>query len=138
MIKEFKILLVEDDSIEIMKLRRTLDSLNLPHDIVEAGNGKEALEALEESDYLPDLILLDLNMPHMNGIEFLEHLKSDDILKLIPTVILTTSEDHKDILTCYRLGISGYITKPTKYTDYLEKLKSLFEYWNFNELTKAS
>ena len=136
--KEFKILLVEDDSIEIMKLRRTMESLDLPHNIIEAGNGEEALESLQDPKNLPDLILLDLNMPKMNGIEFLNLLKGIEDLKLIPTIILTTSENHKDILTCYRLGISGYITKPTKYTDYLEKLKSLFEYWNFNELTQAS
>jgi len=138
MIKEFKILLVEDDAIEIMKLRRTMESLNLPHNIIEANNGEEALESLQDPKELPDLILLDLNMPKMNGIEFLNLLKGIEDLKLIPTIILTTSGNHKDILTCYRLGISGYITKPTKYTDYLEKLRSLFEYWNFNELTKAS
>ncbi len=72
MIKESKILLLEDDSIEIMKLRRTMESLNLPHNIIEAGNGEEALESLQNTKNLPDLILLDLNMPKMNGIEFLK------------------------------------------------------------------
>lgn len=138
MIDDFKILLVEDDSIEIMKLRRTMTSLNLPHTILEAGNGQEALEALEKNDYSPNLILLDLHMPKMNGIEFLKYLKADEELKLIPTVILTTSENNTDILNCYRLGISGYITKPTRFSDYQEKLKSLFEYLSINELAKAS
>ncbi|RKS53893.1 response regulator receiver domain-containing protein [Gillisia mitskevichiae] len=138
MIEDFKILLVEDDSIEIMKLRRTLTTLKLPHKIIEAENGQEAIEALKNNDFSPNLILLDLNMPRMNGIEFLKYLKTDEKLKLIPTVILTTSENNMDILNCYRLGISGYIIKPAKFVEYQEKLKSLFDYLSYNELAKAS
>ncbi|TVZ25489.1 response regulator receiver domain-containing protein [Gillisia sp. Hel_I_86] len=138
MTKEFKILLIEDDAIEIMKLRRSMESLRLPHKLIEAGNGEEALEYLQEPKNLPDLILLDLNMPKMNGIEFLELINDIEDLKRIPTIILTTSENNKNILTCYKLGISGYITKSANYIDYLEKLKCLFEYWNFNKLPQAS
>tara|TARA_R100000935_G_C2776748_1_gene139988 strand:+ start:237 stop:653 length:417 start_codon:yes stop_codon:yes gene_type:complete len=138
MSEEFKILVVEDDSIDIMKLRRTMFSLNLPHKIFEAGNGEEALQVLKTPDFKPNLILLELNMPKMNGIEFLTHIKANEDLKVIPTVVLTKSENDTDISKCYNLGVAGYIIKPAKFNNYLEKLKSLFEHLNINELTLAS
>ena len=81
--KKLNILLIEDDMIEIMKLNRTVSSLKLNHNIVEANNGEDALKILEKKDELPDIILLDLNMPKINGIEFLSILKKDDVLKYI-------------------------------------------------------
>ncbi|MGB1210171.1 MAG: response regulator, partial [Lacinutrix venerupis] len=84
MVKKLKILLIEDDMIEIMKLNRTISTLKLDHTIIEANNGEDALEILEQKDNLPDIILLDLNMPKMNGIEFLKILKKDEILRYIP------------------------------------------------------
>mgnify|MGYP000680973165 CR=1 FL=1 len=112
--KVLKIMLIEDDMIEVMKLNRTISKLGLKHKIIEANNGKEALILLSEKDNLPDIILLDLNMPKINGIEFLNILKNDDSLKYIPTVILTTSNNHKDLLECYKIGVSGYVLKPLK------------------------
>jgi len=134
---KLNILLIEDDTIEIMKVNRTIKSLDLPHRIVEARNGEEALALLNTKENLPDIILLDLNMPKISGIEFLKILKADQVLKYIPTIILTTSANHKDILECYKIGIAGYIIKPLKYEDYVSKLKSLMEYWSLNELIKA-
>ena len=84
--KNLKILLIEDDTIEVMKLKRATTSLNLKHNISEANNGEEALKLLENKDSLPDIILLDLNMPKINGIEFLKMLKADERLKYIPTI----------------------------------------------------
>ncbi|WBX75115.1 response regulator [Tenacibaculum ovolyticum] len=134
--KRLNILLIEDNIIEIMKMKRTNSSLELKHDISEAKNGEEALEILEEKSSLPDLILLDLNMPKINGIEFLTILKNNDDLKHIPTVILTTSDNQKDLEECYRIGVSGYILKPLKYEDYVEKIETVLSYWSMNELKK--
>jgi len=135
--KELSILLIEDDLIEIMKLNRTISSLKLNHKIIEAKNGEEALNILKGKNSIPDLILLDLNMPKMDGIEFLNILKKDDILKYIPTIILTTSNNKKDMLDCYKIGIAGYLIKPLKFEDYVEKLNRLLKYWSCNELIKG-
>ncbi|MCL5128196.1 response regulator [Algibacter sp. L4_22] len=132
--KTLNILLIEDDMIEVMKFQRTISSLKLDHKIIEANNGEDALKILEKKDELPDIILLDLNMPKINGIEFLNILKSDDVLKYIPTIILTTSQNQKDLLECYKIGIAGYVLKPLKYEDYVSKIEKLLAYWSINEL----
>ena len=132
--KTLNILLIEDDMIEVMKFKRTISSLQLNHKITEANNGEEALTILNKKDKLPDIILLDLNMPKMNGIEFLNILKSDDILRYIPTIILTTSQNQKDLLECYKIGIAGYVLKPLKYEEYVSKIEKLLTYWSVNEL----
>lgn len=134
MVKKLKILLIEDDMIEIMKLNRTISTLKLDHKIIEANNGEEALKILEQKDNLPDIILLDLNMPKINGIEFLNILKKDVVLKYIPTIILTTSNNQKDLLECYKIGVAGYVIKPLKYEDYVSKIDKLLAYWSINEL----
>ena len=136
MIKSLKILLIEDDTIEVMKLNRTINSLQLKHRIIEAKNGEEALEILNKKNNLPDIILLDLNMPKINGIEFLRILKNDEVLKYIPTIVLTTSNNHRDVLECYKIGIAGYMIKPLKYEDYVAKIEKLLAYWSINELIK--
>jgi len=131
------VLLIEDDNIEIMKLQRTVAKLSLHHKITEAKNGEQALDILKSANSLPDIILLDLNMPRMSGIEFLRILKDDDKLKYLPTIILTTSENRVDLLECYKIGIAGYIIKPLKYKDYQDKLGKVLAYWNVNELVKG-
>ena len=129
-----KILLIEDDMIEVMKLNRAKSSLQLNHKIIEANNGEDALKLLEQKDDLPDIILLDLNMPKINGIEFLKILKTDERLKYIPTIILTTSNNQRDLLECYKIGVAGYILKPLKYEEYVSKIEKLLSYWSINEL----
>ena len=136
--RELKILLIEDDTIEIMKLNRAMLSLNMSHNVKEANNGEEALELLLKENYCPDIILLDLNMPKINGIEFLSIIKNNTSLKFIPTIILTTSSNKKDLQECYNIGIAGYILKPLKYEDYIAKINSLLSYWSDNELIKSS
>lgn len=131
------ILLIEDDTIEIMKLERTIAKMATKHHIISCKNGEEALAHLESGGDLPDIILLDLNMPRMNGIEFLGILKANERLKFLPSVILTTSENRSDLLKCYELGIAGYIIKPLKYEEYESKLNKVLEYWHINELFKA-
>lgn len=131
------ILFIEDDNIETMKLQRTVSKLETKHNITEAKNGEEALNFLKSDSDLPDIIFLDLNMPRMSGIEFLQILKADDVMKYLPTVILTTSENRADLLECYKIGIAGYILKPLKYEDYASKITKVLDYWEVNELVKA-
>lgn len=128
------ILLIEDDRIEVMKLNRVLSKNDLKHQLIEAKNGEEALKVLQDKSNLPDIILLDLNMPKINGIEFLKILKKDSFLKYIPTVILTTSNNHNDVKECYEIGIAGYVLKPLKYEEYVQKMESLLDYWSINQL----
>jgi CheY-like chemotaxis protein len=134
MANSLNILFIEDDAIEIMKFNRVLKTLGLNHKIIEANNGEEALEILKVKQIVPDIILLDLNMPRINGIEFLGILKQDALLKYIPAIILTTSNNRVDILECYRIGIAGYVLKPLKYEDYVERIKKTLEYWSVNEI----
>jgi len=134
MTKRLKILLIEDDAIEIMKLNRAVSTLISEPEIIEANNGEDALNILKERNIIPNIILLDLNMPKINGIEFLRILKDDEELKHIPTIILTTSDNKKDLLACYEIGIAGYITKPLKYQDYVTRIDVLLSYWSINEL----
>lgn len=131
-----KVLFIEDDMIESMKLQRAVSKFQYNHTIIEAKNGEEALKILEEGE-LPDIIFLDLNMPRMSGIEFLTIIKSDERLKYLPTIILTTSENRVDLLECFKIGIAGYIIKPLKYEDYESKIKKVFDYWEISELIKA-
>ncbi|MGJ8744161.1 response regulator [Polaribacter sp.] len=134
--KNLNLLLIEDNLIEIMKMKRTLSLLKLEHTIQEAKNGEEALEILQDKSNFPDLILLDLNMPKISGIEFLSILKNNVEIRHIPTVILTTSDNQKDLEECFKLGVSGYILKPLKYDDYVKKIETVLAYWSMNELKK--
>ncbi len=131
-----KVLFIEDDMIESMKMQRAISKLQYKHTLIEAKNGEEALEILNQGD-LPDIIFLDLNMPRMSGIEFLGILKADERLKYLPTVILTTSENRTDLLECFKIGIAGYVIKPLKYEDYESKIKKVFDYWEISELIKG-
>jgi CheY-like chemotaxis protein len=131
-----KVLFIEDDMIESMKLQRAISKLQYSHTIIEAKNGEEALEILKSGN-LPDIVFLDLNMPRMSGIEFLSILKADERLKYLPTIILTTSENRADLLKCFSIGIAGYVIKPLKYEDYESKIKKVFDYWEISELIKA-
>ena len=134
--KQLNVLLIEDNLIEIMKMKRTISYLKLNHTVNFANNGEEALGILEDKTNYPDLILLDLNMPKLNGKEFLLILKTNKYLKHIPIVILTTSGNQKDIDECYMIGIAGYILKPLKYDDYVTKIKNVLSYWSMNEIKK--
>lgn len=129
--EKLKILLVEDDRIEILKFKKSVSNIINDYDLSLSNNGKEAFIEIDKE--IPDLIILDLNMPDTNGIEFLTILKNDEELKHIPVIILTTSNNDKDISECYRLGIAGYVLKPLKYDDYESKIKAVLRYWSLNE-----
>lgn len=126
------ILFIDDDEIERMKFKRVCSKSDHKLKILEAKNGEDALEKLQED--VPNLIILDLNMPKMNGIEFLKILKSDSIYKYIPIIVMSSSDNHNDLKECYEIGIAGYIIKPLKYDDYNNHILSLLSYWNINQL----
>ena len=132
--KQLNILLIEDDIIEVMKMNKTISSFKVKHKIIETNNAEDALKILENKDQYPDIILLDLNMPKINGIDFLRILKSNEDLRHIPTIVLTTSNNKKDLLQCYQIGISGYVLKPLKFDDYVMKIERILNYWSINEL----
>ncbi|TCI92623.1 response regulator [Tenacibaculum sp. M341] len=131
--KKLNILFVDDDEVERMKFSRVCKKSDHHLSVTEAKNGEEALNKLKNTS-LSQLIFLDLNMPKMNGIEFLEILKSDEQLKYIPIIILTSSDNNKDLKKCYELGIAGYIVKPVRYEEYINHISKTLDYWTSNEL----
>lgn len=133
------ILLIEDDTIERMKFHRTVSAHPLGKQVTvkEAINGEEALKILKEENFLPNIIILDLNMPRINGLEFLKILKNDRLLKFIPSIVMTTSSNQLDMHECYKIGIAGYVIKPLKYEDYENKVAKLISYWSMNELVET-
>ncbi len=128
------ILLVEDDEIETLKFERAFKKLGYNHNVYNARNGEEALSLCELEQ--PNLILLDLNMPKMNGLEFLILLKNNESLKFIPAVVFTTSNNHQDLIKSYEIGVAGYIVKPLRYEAYVNQIEKIINYWAINELVK--
>jgi len=129
------ILLVEDDSVDAMTVKRALKDLKVTNQLVHTINGEEALEYLRsESNKEPCVILLDLNMPRMNGIEFLKVIKADKVLKKIPVIVLTTSENEKDITKGFELRVAGYMVKPVDYKKFVEVIRTVKLYWTLGEL----
>jgi CheY-like chemotaxis protein len=129
------VLLVEDDAIDAMTVRRAFKDLKLTNALDHVTNGEEALEYLRRPNSAPPcVILLDLNMPRMNGIEFLKVVKADLTLKRIPVVVLTTSTEDGDIVNSYRLSVAGYIVKPVDYKKFVEAIRTIDLYWTISEL----
>lgn len=115
------ILLVEDDTLDVMDARRTLDRMGVLYKMQVSKNGAEALELLKEIEksgaVKPDIILLDVNMPKMNGMEFLNAIRERDAWKSTKVFIITTSEEKEDKQLAKQLGVSGYIVKPLKFNN---------------------
>lgn len=133
--KAKSVLLVEDDAIDAMTVRRAFKDLKLTNALDHVTNGEEALEYLRHPDHQPPcVILLDLNMPRMNGIEFLKVIKADLVHKRIPVVVLTTSTEDGDIIDSYRLSVAGYIVKPVDYRKFVEAIRTIDLYWTISEL----
>ena len=135
------ILLVEDDELDVMNVRRAFKKNNILNPLFVAGNGVEALEILrgvdQNSPELPPerrIILLDLNMPRMNGIEFLRELRADPALSLIPVIVLTTSDEDRDKVEAYQLNVAGYILKPVTLAHFIETMATLNKYWTLSEI----
>jgi len=135
MIKNKPILLVEDDMIDAMTVRRALKELNVINPVVTVENGEEALEYLRNNENeLPGIILLDLNMPRMNGVEFLRIAKKEEKFKQLPVVVLTTSLEEIDRVDTFSLGVAGYMVKPVDYRQFVEVIKAINMYWSLSEL----
>lgn len=131
------ILLVEDDHVDAMTVRRAFRDLSITNILIRSVNGEEALNYLSnEKSPKPFLILLDLNMPKMNGIEFLKIIKADDRLKKIPVVVLTTSQEKRDVVRSFDLGAAGYMVKPVDYARFVEIIDTVLLYWRTSELPK--
>jgi CheY-like chemotaxis protein len=130
------ILLVEDDEVDVTNVRRAFKKNNIRNPLWVAGNGVEGLEMLRGDEIPRDrrLVLLDLNMPRMNGIEFLRELRADPELRLTPVVVLTTSDDERDRVNAYDLNVAGYILKPVTLTSFVEAMATLNKYWTLVEL----
>ncbi len=131
---EKPILLVEDDRVDVMAVKRSVKALNINNPLVTASNGEEALAYLnDERNPLPAIILLDINMPRMNGIEFLRIAKQDERLKRLPVVVLTTSKEDQDRFDTFNLGASGYMLKPVDYTQFVDIIHAIHTYWSLSE-----
>jgi CheY-like chemotaxis protein len=128
------ILLVEDDQVDAMTVRRALKELHVANRLEHVENGEEALAYLRDSEReRPCLILLDINMPVMNGIEFLQVVKAAPELKRIPVVALTTSDEQKDKVETFELGVAGYMRKPVDYQQFVEIIRTIDAYWTISE-----
>lgn len=124
------ILMVEDSEDDFDATKRAFSKANLLNPIEHAYSGEEALDYLREHmDSLPGIILLDLNMPGLDGRKTLEIIKQQKALRKIPVVILTTSDDERDVAACYDLGANTYIQKPVDFDGLIRAIKQLKEYW---------
>lgn len=128
------ILLVEDDEIDAETVQRSLTQLHITNPLVRVIHGREALAWLRDPvNRRPGLILLDLNLPVMNGIEFLQAIKTDPQLQAIPVVVLTTSALEQDKLASFKLSVAGYMVKPSTTAQFTEILHTIDIYWTLSE-----
>ena len=129
------ILLVEDDRVDAMTVRRAFKQVRIPNPLHHVENGEEALEFLKnEKNEKPAIILLDLNMPKMNGIEFLQVIKNEQDFQTLPVIILTTSKEQKDRINSYKFGVAGYVVKPVDYQQFVEMVNAIKTYWSLSQL----
>ena len=130
------ILLVDDDDIDVMNVRRAFKKAGISNPLWVAENGIEALSLLRSGE-IPErnrLILLDLNMPRMNGIEFLRELRKDPALSSIAVVMLTTSNEDRDKVDAYKLNVAGYLLKPVTFPSFVDLMTTLNKYWTLVEM----
>ena len=133
--KTLNILLVEDDQVDVMNVRRAFQKNRITNPLYVAGDGIEALSMLRSAKVPPArrIILLDLNMPRMNGIEFLRELRNDPALSVTPVVVLTTSNDERDKIDAFNLNVAGYLVKPVTFINFVEVMAALNKYWTLVE-----
>ncbi|WP_276503191.1 response regulator [Terrimonas pollutisoli] len=126
---EIKILLVEDNEGDIILTREALLEGKIKNEVSVAMDGQEALDMLQSATSLPDLVLLDINLPKMNGLEVLAAIKKDDRLKMIPVIMLSTSASERDIKDSYSNHASCFITKPVDYNRFMEVVRTIEDFW---------
>lgn len=130
------ILLVEDDEVDVMTVKRAFAKANITNKLFVAQNGVEALELLR-TDGIPAsrrLVLLDLNMPRMNGIELLREIRKDPALASLTVIVLTTSNEDRDRVDAYHLNVAGYLLKPVTFHDFADVMATLNKYWTLMEM----
>jgi CheY-like chemotaxis protein len=134
--RPLNILLVEDDEVDVMNVRRAVQQNHIMNPLIVASDGVEALTMLRSGRVPTErrLILLDLNMPRMNGIEFLRELRGDPTLHVAPVVVLTTSDDDRDKIEAYNLHVAGYLLKPVTFSNFCDLMVRLDKYWMLVEL----
>jgi CheY-like chemotaxis protein len=130
------ILVVEDDEVDVMNVKRAFQKNHIANPLYVAENGVEALERLRSGEIPRErrIVLLDLNMPRMNGIEFLRELRADPELRSTTVVVLTTSNDERDKVDAYDLNVAGYLLKPVTFSNFCEVMAALNKYWTLVEL----
>src|SRR6202166_3954337 len=131
-----RILLVEDDPKDVELTLTALDEYNLANEVVVARDGEEALDYLycrgsfmSRSEENPAVLLLDLKLPKVDGLEVLQQVKSDEKLKMIPVVVLTSSGEEKDMIASYRMGVNAYVVKPVDFHEFVDAIKELGVFW---------
>jgi CheY-like chemotaxis protein len=127
-----KVLFIDDDGFERFRFSQTLKLLDLNVELIMAENGWDAIHLLSETKPFPDIIIHDINMPDMNGIEFLEKIRNVDAIKWIPKIAFTSSRKKSDLKACQELGVNSFIIKPIKPLEYTETLNLLIRYWALN------
>ena len=131
-----RILIVEDDPGDVELTLTALDEYKLANEVVITRDGKEALDYLycreqfaSRSEENPAVILLDLKLPKVDGLEVLQQIRSDERLKMIPVVVLTSSHEEKDMLASYQLGVNAYVVKPVDFHEFVNAVKELGMFW---------
>ncbi len=145
MTKDIAILLIEDDLVDVKIVKRAFKESGVVNPLFVVSNGEEALKFLKnEAPYedalkfpRPGMILLDLNLPVMGGLTFLENYRKDPILQSIPSVVLTTSDEELDRVNSYSIGVAGYIVKPVDFSQFVDAVKKIDLYWSLCELPNA-
>ncbi len=128
------ILLLEDDLVDQESVKRAFKTLCIANPLAIANNGEEGLAQLRnKANRLPCLVLLDLKMPRMGGIEFLDKIKKDEQLKQIPVVMFTSSKEEQEKIASFKLGVAGFIVKPSVQEQFLEAIRTIDLYWTLSE-----
>ena len=134
--RSLNILLVDDDEVDVMTVRRAFTKANIVNKLFVASDGIQALDMLRNNG-VPDsrrIVLLDLNMPRMNGIEFLREVRADRALHALTVVVLTTSNEDRDRVEAYQLNVAGYLLKPVTFRAFAEVMATLNKYWTLMEM----
>lgn len=130
-LKKGHILVVEDDLIDQITIQKAMRELNINNRLIMVENGEEALQYLLEADtILPELIIVDINMPQMNGIELVRSLKANPELRRIPVIMLTTSQEKQDIADVFDVSVAGYMVKPVSFQAYKALIQLIYNYWS--------
>src|SRR5208283_5136208 len=134
--RPLNIVLVEDDDVDVMNVRRAFEKARIHTSVLRAADGVEALDLLRNPSTPSErrLVLLDLNLPRMNGIEFLRELRADEVLRRTPVVVLTTSNDEQDKEDAFGMNVAGYLLKPVAFGNFVELMSALDRYWTQAEM----